>query len=457
VTTFTVIDQAQAYVSTGGAQSPKHQAVTSNGVYWKALWTNSNIAFFSSTNDGDTWTWQGAITQIFDGMITHGGAFSFVIDADDYIHLIYEHYGGGGDGRTTAARIEYRRGTLNAAKDTIASWSSAWLATTSYDYWHNVDLVAVKIPGTARTWVHLVWSYNWAGDNRQILVYQRLFWEANLCYDDTGVQFLHDVAGGGIVHCRPSIEFRHDGSGKVPQQQFGDYQPDIYISYSIQYQLRFAKIPYNASLGEYEAHSTQTITTEGSNFGGTTGALNYYIYETHRWTKTLYDARTSSVIVVGQLINQALTTQAAYLFEQFADDTFWSFWGGYTSKYTGDAVLDASGNLWLSAIDRDDWAPPNSPFKLWKIDRSDFDFRPIELVEVLDIGTDEARANMMPYPKISMHIIWTDFVANAQPYNIRLARRTMSNTKYYTGTAWVDVIKSVYTNGQWVPYVSKVY
>lgn len=448
--TITQVDQAVNYVSTGGQQGPKHQGVTSNGVLWKALWTNSNLAFFSSTNGGNSWTWQGSQTQIFDQQITHGGAFSFVIDSDDYIHLMYERYTGGGDGRTTASVITYRRATLSADKASISSWIAQQELTGS-DYWHTPDIVAIKMPGTNITWLHVTWSYNWSGDNRQILVYSRLKWTGGSFTLDSGVQFLHDVTGAGITHVRPSIAFRHAGDGKTPALVGGNYKPDVWITYSLGYALRFVNIAYATATSTWSAPTLELLDSTYSNFGGTTGAINYYIYEQHRWQRLMYDANTGKIVLIGQFINQALNAAYALVFERSADSPGAANWTRYTIPTnvqinTGDACLDASGDIYVVGVLGTEWAPPNSPFKLWKISRAG-STRPLTFIETLDTTTNEARGNMLQYPSTVLHVLWTD--NNANPYPIKLARYPLSNVYIHNGSALVQKTRYVWTGSAW--------
>lgn len=340
-------ESAPTWHNAGTRTGQKHYARTSNGVMWKAVWTADNIAFFTSTDEGLNWTWIGAQSQIFDGQVWGSPQFSFVIDDDDYLHLVYQRYTGSPDARTTRGVITYRRATLTAGKDNISSWT-AQQELTSSDYWANPDIVAFKMPGTSVTWIHITYGYNWSGDNRQILMYDRMKWDGGTFSRDALNASLHDVTGAGITHPFSSITFRHNGNAKTPQLVGGVAKPDVWITYQLGYRQYVINIPYNTTSNTWPSHTIEEIDASYSNYGGTTGATNYFQKETHRWVNIHYDPRDARVIVVGNLINSALSDQRVLLYERAADNPGAGNWGKWNTEFPlfcGQSALFSDGTI----------------------------------------------------------------------------------------------------------------
>jgi len=451
--TFTLdtVDVATNVYATGGGQSPRHVGVTSNGVRWYGFRSNGNFNFFYSPDGGTTRTWAGTMSQTFNGIITCGTEFSFFIDEDDYMHVAYaKHDASGNDGRTYKAWICYRRGTPNAGR-TDYTWSTEQTIVGS-DYWHVPDVVAHR-EGTG--WkAHVVYSYNWT-NNRQILAYSRFdITAAGTISPDQMNLFLHDVTSSDDQPTFPSIELRHAGNGKTPQTVYGLPKPDLFITYALGTVTRFVRMDYSQQTGTWTSQGPETVTTAYFNNHSATAVMTV-LYEHHRWCKVLYAPNsdgTGTAIVLGELGDNALSTQVFVIYEQTITLTGSSgSWPGYAisgSCYSGSAALRQDGHVAFLGIST--WNPPNSTVTLGYIDRHTPGSRFRTDTDTIDTSNTEAQASLLQYPTTQLDGLFTD--GNANPYNVQLVRESLSNVYVWWQGAWTKAVRYINTGGAWLAH-----
>jgi hypothetical protein len=445
------LDVADTIVATGGMQSPRHIGKTSNGVIWMGFRTGGNFNWYYSTDGGTTRAWGGpTMSQTFNSQILAASQMAFFIDADDYMHVLYGKYAGGAnDGRSYAVSMVYRRGTPNAGR-TDYTWSAESVLAGS-DYWGHPDIIAVKI-GTD-VFAHMVHSYNWS--NRQIGVYSRAKWSATgVLTWELASYFFSDISGGGGIPTYPSIDFRHDGLGKLPATVAGSQKPDIFVSYTSQSQSRMWVLPWTGSAWA----ASGTVETWETNYyvqPSAPATLGNNTYEMHRWVKTLYDAASDTIIVIGAIANTGTTSQVIRVYERPAAGGTWSIYGyGFAPLYSGAACLLPNGDLYVIGVSV--WNPPNSTVSTGTINRQFAGSRPWTAVETLDTTVTEPQATLIQYPRgAQIDALFTD--GNANPYSIRYIRVPLLNVWTYTAGAWKAVARKVYTGSAWVDHNPKVF
>lgn len=237
----TVVDTTSASTATAYSNQRKIDR-TSDGVLWATFWNGSTSTTASaeawfSPDGGATWT-HGASFGLFQNATAQNYVpnFSFFIDADDHAHVVWKDgYDGG---------VRYRRGTLNAAR-TGWTWSAQvnWNTGNGYNY---PDVVAHR-EGTG--WVaHLVASASGNSHAHHVPIAI----SSGGAFTLGAATTLSGVAVAS-VNSWPSIDWNHDGGGKVVKP--GE-NPDLYVGYSggsTVNGIRFRKATYAAGAWTWAA------------------------------------------------------------------------------------------------------------------------------------------------------------------------------------------------------------
>lgn len=448
--TFTTAE----YVDTGDG-SRRHLGITSKGAILYAFRQQGNLIFWASapSNNGDTIDVQ---LSSFAGSITHGGDMSFFIDEVDNVHLAYAKYvNGAQDGRTIQNPIIYRHGVLNSTHTAI-TWGPE-VQIVSGDYWHCPDVVAHVENGKIQ--VHVVFNYNWSGDNRHITVYNRLLVNINDVNTSTiqATTFIHDVTGAQTYHGRVNIELRHGGDGKTPQLVNGVRTPDLFITWTSSNVLHYAKLAYSG--GSWGA--AQVIVLDG-NWGCTPSAPGSFmmgLYEHHRWLKILYDPVSQQVIVVGWVQNGNFAQQSLVIWElpvgSMTRNVAWGF-GNWTANnalpcmISGTATLAPDGNVhmigntgWYDTVGWGTIARPKGSLT-----------RTYTFEGTVHSGNDSSgcQATMLQYPQGEHHMMYR----YPNGYSWYWRNNRCADWTFVTGTGWARrPTFAKRTDGNWVPVATQ--
>lgn len=437
-------------LSTGGGAS-RHIDRAPDGTLWQGYRLVGNFNLFYSKDGGVSWTWTSS-SQTFNGIITHADDFSFFIDLDGFMHVTYCKYvGGGGDGRTTANSVIYRRGTpIN--NGTAWSWSGEVLIT-GVDYWHCPQVVAHR---QGSGWkVHTLTAYNWT-DNRTIVHYCRFnVTSAGAITTDVST-FLHDSPGAQTYHSHPSLEFRHNGDGKTVQQIGGVEQPDLFMCWTSSNVLHWGKLSYigNDNWGNF-SYTYSNPTTGWGRVQASTPFMEG-LYQHHRWARMLYDAVTHRYMFVGMLSNSAVTVQ--YLFceewnadapNHFGSPSGASYAAGSPYFYSGDACLLPNGDVEVVGVDI--WNPGASRLSRVLVKRPlGSNTRTLAEHEVVESsGHSEPSVSFLQYPQGAS--VFT-FNKGGTVYR---ARRSLSNLFMLVGGQVKNVMRYRNVGGNPVPIYSE--
>lgn len=324
-----------SYIGTGDG-GKRHFAFTSKGYLWFGHRQGGNLLLFCASPLGAL-SVQAGDSGIANGVLTCAGEWSMFIDETDAIHITYAKYAGASsDGRTDKATIMYRHGVLSASHTGI-TWS-AELSVTGYDYWHSPDVVAHEHNGQIRA--HVVCGYNWAGDNRVLIFYQRILINKNDSVNhvvETSFS-IHDTTSSQAFCSKPSIELRHSGDGKTPQLVAGVRTPDIFISYTISSSMWFCRLRWSTP-NTWNIQNQFSLSTWG-NLSSPTAAYGG-LYEHHRWQRTLYSARDSRICVIGWVCPATFASQHLAL---------WEVTPGQNTLAVGVALINWTGSTQVAYI-----------------------------------------------------------------------------------------------------------
>jgi hypothetical protein len=346
-----------AATDSNGLGQRRHMFITSKGVLWyvRIQW-NTGLKFFCSTNNGDTWT----LIHTIGWMPTTSTDFSIFCDELDNIHLVFAHYAGSNDGRTYNATMYYAHGVLNATHTAI-TFASVYALPGSADMWHCPDLVAHEHNGKIR--VHIFHNYNWSGDNRHIVFYNRIVVNINdvsTAPTHEAQVFTHDAVGVQTYPGKVSCELRHNGNGKTPQSVNGVRTPDVIYSYTSSNTLHFGRIAWaGGNTWTAPAQQFQLDTVWGNRPSTSELANNGGLNEHHRWITTLYSARDNQCIVFGWAMqapgnnNQLLGCWEVAIGASARNvgvgvtGAQWDGSNPYNAMISGAATLDPDGNIFM--------------------------------------------------------------------------------------------------------------
>jgi hypothetical protein len=197
-----------------------------NGVMWaggtSGPWPRIVLSY--STDDGATWSVSQDVAFENSTSLYYVRSFSFFIDVDDYIHLVWAN-NGTPNGGASADSTNYLLGTPNASRTAWTWGSRIFIAGNSSYKSGNPDVVAHR-NGTG--WAaHIVSDY--VGSS---VTYGQ---ERTILYDSNHVPSIQssntyqsNLANLQHDYFYPSIDFKHTGDGKTAVGQY----PDLYVAWS---------------------------------------------------------------------------------------------------------------------------------------------------------------------------------------------------------------------------------
>lgn len=387
----------------------KHAYITSKGVIYVTYKSpNGGIAFWRSMDNGDTWIYNGEVCV---GTVTCAAEYSIFCDEKDNVHVAYAEWAGASsDGRTDKTTIKYFHGVHNA--DHSGHYWSAGVVLSGYDYYHCPDVVAHEHNGQIRA--HIMFNYNWAGNNRHITVYARVLTNSGDSVNHTLEQaatFVHDVNGAQTYPGKVSVELRHNGDGKTPQLVNGVRTPDIIYTFTSSNVLHYGRIRWDG--GNSWVSSELFNDTYWGNVPSDP-SYTYYggLYEHHRWFKTLYSPRDNKCIGVGWSGRPGFAEQALTLYEwpigsstRDVLTTLGVAWPSVSPSgiVSGSATLDPEGNIFMYGTVT--WASAQGMARITRPKGSlTRTFVEHTVIDTAEPTTDGARPIILPYPQGEQHI-----------------------------------------------------
>jgi hypothetical protein len=357
---------------------------------------NGNAPIYYSTNNGETWFFW---SQFLPNMILCGTEIAMAIDAYDNMHLVYSKWdtSGTNDGRSHRGQICYRRLTPNGATD----WTvGAEQVISSIDYWHCPSIVthAWDDNGTGDVAVHMAWSYNWSGNNRQIVIYHRILWTAaGVMTHQANQQFIADSTGQGITPTYPTIQYRHNGTGKHPKRVDGVETPDVWIGFTWGTTTRLGYLNYNTTTHTWDSPIHELVDGTYHQWHGPS-PLGNVLYEHHRWHQLLYDAAGDTIVFLNQGANSNISVQTFLVYERSPDSPgSWTTWDlGSQTLYSGSACMLPNGDVDIIGVTG--WNPPNSVFYYGRMYRQTGG-RAFDGLFQLDSSETEPQGTLMPCPR----------------------------------------------------------
>lgn len=372
-----------------------------NGVLWAGLnpasGQNFTPTFEYSADGGQTWTAAATAFPASDARSENG--FSFFIDLDDFIHVVY----------VRLQRGHYVRGTPNAGR-TDWTWSSPLEFSGTEFYWP--DVVAFRTPGSSpTTWdVCIVGTYQ-ADTQPQ---YERL----RVANNGTVTSNNHDgLSVGKVPHTGalgasnnapavhgPTIDFNHTGDGKT----VAGGTPHLYAAWSAPEQghgTRFKKATYSG--GTWSWGTERVIDAD------------WYVDADSRWLNCLFDG--TRVIIAGFLRDHAGSHHDLVLYERDAADTTTTkrtLLDNVTADVTlnhGSATYDGDGNVYLFGRNVDEAAGTfDLVYRKWE--RATTTLGP-EVVIDAGVGSTPFLSAQRGYSGSATHFVYTD--GTASPYDVK--------------------------------------
>lgn len=318
--TTTLVDTSTTNLASGYSNA-RYVARTSNGVIWVALDNGSEIEFWYSTDEGETFT-QAAGTQ---SRGTSTGQYSFFIDEDDYAHLAVEN-----------STTNYTRGTPNAGR-TAWTWASQISLTGSDASYTNPDVVAHR-EGTG--WrAHVIMQY--VGDGGTSVHYKRVAITSTGSLSIENTTSLGGTYGNNGDHF-VTIDFHHTGDGKTIK----DGVPHLFLAWTAPnttYGIRFKKATYSS--GSWTWGPEREI------------QAGRYVSGHDAWLNCMWDG--SRVLIAGWLHDGTAVRDLVLYERDLADTTTTTrvlLDNANASEYLhyGSATYDDVGNVTFFGVNQDE-------------------------------------------------------------------------------------------------------